>query len=295
MNLTLLSDGSELLRYRDPLVSLYTETGSLSQFPNMEALCHWHEETELLIPFEGHLAYRVNGRQVAIQPGSAIFVNSRRLHYGFSADGTDCQFFCIVFSPQIFCANQALQGRYISPVLNHSDTDFVLLEQHNPLHQSMLEPLQTLTAERALPLKGRELKVSGLLAQFWQGLYDLLRSSLGCGVPLEPDVQSVHCMLDFIQQHYAEHISLEQVAQSGQVCRSKCCRLFRQYLGHTVTGYLQNYRLERALALLREGSLSISEISYACGFCSASYFTELLTRYKGCSPTAYRRLLRSIK
>lgn len=292
MNLTLLSDGSELLHYRDPSVSLYTEPGCLSQFTNMEALCHWHEEVELLIPLKGHLCYRVNGKTVAIQPGNAIFVNARRLHYGFSADGTDCQFFCIVFSPQLFCANQALQRRYISPILNHSGIDFVLLEQRNPLHRSTLEPLQRLAAAHTLPLKGRELEVSGLLAQFWQRLYDLLRPSLDCSAALDPDAQSVHRMLDFIQQHYAEHISLEQVAQSGQVCRSKCCRLFRQYLGHTVTGYLQTYRLEQALTLLRESALSISEISYACGFCSASYFTELLTRYKGCSPTAYRKLLR---
>lgn len=292
MNLTLLSDGSELLRYRDPSVSLYTEPGCLSQFTNMEALCHWHEEVELLIPLKGHLCYRVNGKLVAIQPGNAIFVNARRLHYGFSADGTDCQFFCIVFSPQLFCANQALQRRYISPILNHSGIDFVLLEQRDPLHRSALEPLQRLAAAHTLPLKGRELEVSGLLAQFWQRLYDLLCPSLDCGAALDPDAQSVHRMLDFIQQHYAEPISLKQVAQSGQVCRSKCCRLFRQYLGHTVTGYLQTYRLEQALTLLRESSLSISEISYACGFCSASYFTELLTRYKGCSPTAYRKLLR---
>lgn len=292
MNLTLLSDGSELLHYRDPSVSLYTEPGCLSQFTNMEALCHWHEEVELLIPLKGHLCYRVNGKLVAIQPGNAIFVNARRLHYGFSADGTDCQFFCIVFSPQLFCANQALQRRYISPILNHSGIDFVLLEQRDPLHRSALEPLQRLAAAHTLPLKGRELEVSGLLAQFWQRLYDLLRPSLDCGAALDPDAQSVHRMLDFIQQHYAEPISLKQVAQSGQVCRSKCCRLFRQYLGHTVTGYLQTYRLEQALTLLRESPLSISEISYACGFCSASYFTELLTRYKGCSPTAYRKLLR---
>lgn len=292
MNLTLLSDGSELLHYRDPSVSLYTEPGCLSQFTNMEALCHWHEEVELLIPLKGHLCYRVNGKLVAIQPGNAIFVNARRLHYGFSADGTDCQFFCIVFSPQLFCANQALQRRYISPILNHSGIDFVLLEQRDPLHRSALEPLQRLAAAHTLQLKGRELEVSGLLAQFWQRLYDLLCPSLDCGAALDPDAQSVHRMLDFIQQHYAEPISLKQVAQSGQVCRSKCCRLFRQYLGHTVTGYLQTYRLEQALTLLRESALSISEISYACGFCSASYFTELLTRYKGCSPTAYRKLLR---
>lgn len=291
MNVTLLSDGSEILRYREPAVPLYTEPGTLSQFTNKTALCHWHEEVELLIPTQGSLHYRVNGQETVIHTGDAIFVNSRQLHYGFSADGSDCDFFCIVFAPHLLCANDALQRRYILPILSHTGAPYVLLQKGTPAHAPLLAPLQTLAAAREQPLAGRELEVLGLLGQFWQGLYDLLRPSLARTWAADPDSQAMRCMLEFIHRHYAEHLSLEQIAQAGHVCRSKCCRLFKRYLGHTVTGYLQSYRLERGLALLKEAELSVAEIAYACGFCSASYFTELLTRYKGCPPTAYRKML----
>ena len=49
MNLTVMQDGSEQIRYRDPSIPIYVSRGDLRTFPNMAALCHWHEDVELLI------------------------------------------------------------------------------------------------------------------------------------------------------------------------------------------------------------------------------------------------------
>lgn len=296
MNVTLLSDGSEVLRYREPAVPLYTEPGRLSCFAGKAALCHWHEEVELLLALRGHLSYRINGQEIVIREGDALFVNSRQLHYGFSADGMDCGFFCVVFQPQLLCASEALQARYILPILEHTGTPYLLLRRDDAPHQPLLALLKRLAdmADRCqAPPTGCELETLGVLAQFWQGLYGLLRPALTHTFAADADAQAVRNMLEFIHQHYAERVTLEQVAQAGHVCRSKCCQLFRQYLGHTLVSYLQSYRLERGTAMLKETELSVSQIAYACGFCSGSYFTELFTRYKGCAPTAYRRLLQA--
>ena len=50
-----------------------------------------------------------------------------------------------------------------------------------------------------------------------------------------------------------------------------------------------NFRLEKGMELLKSTSLTVTEIAGACGFNSASYFTELFTRQKGVSPKAYRK------
>lgn len=96
-------------------------------------------------------------------------------------------------------------------------------------------------------------------------------------------------MLDFIRTHYQEKIALDSIAAAGGVCRTKCCQIFRQHLGRTPNDYLNSFRPEKGMQLLKSTRMSITEIADACGYGSASYFTETFTRMKGCSPTQYRK------
>ncbi|MDR1654387.1 MAG: helix-turn-helix transcriptional regulator, partial [Treponema sp.] len=96
-------------------------------------------------------------------------------------------------------------------------------------------------------------------------------------------------ILGFIHTHYAEKITLDDIAGAGMMCRSKCCRLFRQTLHQTAIEYLHHYRIRKSLDLLRETDLGITGISEACGFNGASYYTEVFTKIMGTSPRNYRR------
>ena len=89
MNLDVLGDGSEKIHYQNPEIPIYIGYGKLSVFQNMASLSHWHEDVEFSMPVKGYLNYNVNGEQIKIEEGNAIFVNSRQLQYGFLADGTD--------------------------------------------------------------------------------------------------------------------------------------------------------------------------------------------------------------
>ncbi len=48
MNLTVMQDGSERVSYEEPAIPLYVRRGDLKQFSGMAALCHWHDDVELL-------------------------------------------------------------------------------------------------------------------------------------------------------------------------------------------------------------------------------------------------------
>ena len=65
--------------------------------------------------------------------------------------------------------------------------------------------------------------------------------------------------------------------------------MFKQYLNMSPIDYLNSFRLEKGMELLRQTDLSITEISSACGFSSPSYFAERFLMAKGCTPTQYRR------
>lgn len=289
MNLTVMQDGSEQIHYRDPSIPIYVSLGDLRTFPNMAALCHWHEDVELLMPLRGYLTYNVNGTNVTVLEGNAIFVNARHMHYGFSADGTDCEYICITFRPQLLCANEEIQNRYVLPILTNPHFSHMILHKSIPEHRPLLSSICRIEAFYRERMPGFELQELSTLFSLWQGIYQLVEAHIGEDVSTDINVLIQKQMLEFIRTHYQERITLDAIATAGGVCRTKCCQIFKKYLNRTPNDYLNSFRLEKGMELLKSTNMTITEIADACGFTSASYFTEMFTKQKGCPPKVYRK------
>lgn len=289
MNLSVMSDGSERITYGDPKVPIYVRRGDLKSMSNMAALCHWHEDVELLMPVKGYLRYNVEGNVVWVQEGNGIFVNTRRMHYGFSADGTDCEYLCITFRPQLLCSCAEIGNRYVMPVLNSPSLSHLVLRKSNPGHGSLLGAIHRIGALYEQQPEGFEMQAMANLFSFWQGLYTAARDQLGDTVTTDGNLMALKGMLEFVRTHYAEKISVDAIAAAGSVCRTKCCQLFKKYLNQTPNDYVNSFRLEKGMELLKSTDLTVTEIAGICGFSGPSYFTELFSRQKGITPTAYRK------
>ena len=279
-----MQDGSERVPYNGPGVPLYVCRGDLKQFSGMAALCHWHDDVELLLPLEGHLRYNVNGVLTDVGEGQAIFVNARQMHFGYSADGTDCRYVCITFRPQGLWGNEMLTQRFILPILSAAQVPSLLLEE-----RTQIDRIRQVDALYQAGEPGFELLAISTLAALWQGLYLRVQQEAALTLPENGNLQALRRMLDFIRTRYAEHITLKNIAASGGVCRTQCCQLFRQYLNRTPNDYLTSLRLEKGMELLKSTELSVTEIAAACGFSGSSYFAERFLQAKGCTPTQYRQ------
>lgn len=287
MNLTVLPDGSEQIHYDDPRIPLYVRRGDLKSLGNMAALCHWHDDVELLLPKKGHLCYSVNGTKVHIQEGSAIFVNSRQMHFGFSEDGTDCEYVCVTFRPQSLLGNEELMHRFVLPILSAPQFPYILLERS--VHGALLELIAQMDELYQEQKEGFELLAVSAVIRLWHGLYGLMQQQIQKAPASDANIWTVRQMLDYIRTHYPEKVTLDAIANSGGVCRTRCCQIFKKYLGMTPNDYLNSFRLEKSMELLKSTKLSVTEIASACGYSSSSYFAEMFAREKGCTPTQYRK------
>lgn len=289
MNLTVMQDSSERIDYQDPAIPIYVRRGDLRSLSNMSALCHWHADVELLMPLRGYLSYNVNGTVVTVQEGNAIFVNARNMHYGFSADGSDCEYICVTFRPELLCANEEIRNRFVLPILTGPNLTHMVLRKAIAEHRPVLSALTRLDGLYQEKMPGFELQAMGSLYSLWQGLYGIAQGWIGEAVSTDVNVLIQKQMLEFIRTHYQERVTVDAIAAAGGVCRTKCCQIFKQYLGRTPNDYLNSFRLEKGMELLKSTSMTVTEIANECGFSSASYFTEIFTRQKGCPPTAYRK------
>ncbi|MFL6055966.1 MAG: helix-turn-helix domain-containing protein [Actinoallomurus sp.] len=93
---------------------------------------------------------------------------------------------------------------------------------------------------------------------------------------------------DLMDRAYAEPLDVSLLARSAGVSRAHFARMFKRAFGETPHRYLMSRRMERAMALLRAGDLSVTEVCVAVGFSSLGSFSTQFRRFVGESPSAYR-------
>ena len=95
-------------------------------------------------------------------------------------------------------------------------------------------------------------------------------------------------MLRYVEEHYAEELTVEKLADCVALSESACLRSFRQFLGITPIQYVKQFRVEKAAELLRSTRLKTGEVGLECGFSDASYFIKTFREIKHCTPREYR-------
>ena len=94
---------------------------------------------------------------------------------------------------------------------------------------------------------------------------------------------------DRIDREYAQPLDVEALARGAHMSAGHFSRQFRLTYGESPYGYLMTRRIERAMALLRRGDLSVTEVCFAVGCSSLGTFSTRFTELVGMSPSAYRR------
>ena len=96
-------------------------------------------------------------------------------------------------------------------------------------------------------------------------------------------------MRDRIDREYAQPLNVDALAAGVHMSAGHLSREFRLAYGEAPYGYLMTRRIERAMALLRRGDLSVTEVCFAVGCSSLGTFSTRFTELVGVSPSAYRR------
>jgi AraC-like DNA-binding protein len=94
---------------------------------------------------------------------------------------------------------------------------------------------------------------------------------------------------DRIDREYAQPLDVEALARGAHMSAGHLSRQFRLAYGESPYGYLMTRRIERAMALLRRGDLSVTEVCFAVGCTSLGTFSTRFTELVGVPPSVYRQ------
>jgi AraC-like DNA-binding protein len=103
------------------------------------------------------------------------------------------------------------------------------------------------------------------------------------------DLVRLRRVRDRIDREYAQPLDVEALARGAHMSAGHLSREFRLAFGESPYSYLMTRRIERAMALLRRGDLSVTEVCFAVGSSSLGTFSTRFTELVGMPPSVYRR------
>ena len=280
------SDASENVAYNNPDFPAYIKKGQLSSYPDFRAVSHWHNDLEFILILEGQMSYDVNGQKISLQTSEGIFVNSRCFHYGYSDAHAECLFLCILLSPQLLSSNTYFVQNCLNPLIQNTHFPYQKLSPAIQWQNAILRDLEALYEEnleniQPFVILEKSAHIFRLLSENMNFFPDHDKNA--------EDVLALTAMIGYVQKNYPNKILLKDISSAGNCCKTKCTSLFQKYLSTSPMLYLNRYRLEKSIFLLRNTAMSITEVAYACGFSNTSYFCELFHKYYHITPMQCRR------
>jgi transcriptional regulator GlxA family with amidase domain len=103
------------------------------------------------------------------------------------------------------------------------------------------------------------------------------------------DLALLRGVRDRMDREYAQPLDVEALARGAHMSAGHFSRAFRLAYGESPYSYLMTRRIERAMALLRRGDLSVTEVCFAVGCSSLGTFSTRFTELVGVPPSVYRR------
>lgn len=257
---------------------------------------HWHEEMEIIIINDGIAEVSTDDSTYTIEPGQGVIINQNVMHSIYSLNENNCTFYSIVFHPNFLFGHKvgSLHAQFLLPVQNLQLFKVMVLNEKNAWHERMIDALNDAIAANMTKPFGYEIATKGHLCRFWAELISRLPQINTTPAPsphTSLDEQRVKQAMLYIRTHYAEPISLEEIAGSVHISKSECCRCFSRTLQMTPFEYLMKYRIFEATKKMTEhpqASMSIADLASSVGFNNTSYFNKLFKKYLGCTPTYYR-------
>ena len=242
-------------------------------------LMHCHDDlAEVLLVLQGHGRYTVDLRCQEVMAGDIILCNGGALHDEFPQTNEPYQTLCVGIG------NLALPG--LPPhclVESRSAPLFHRPEQFDDLKQLFCQ-IDRYAAEREA---GYQVLCQHLMLASLELVKRMVNGRKDAFLPPETSIFSQ--IAKYIDQHYAEEISIEQLVKLFYISPYHLSHMFKQKTGYSVKQYILRRRIGEAQIRLVNTQDSVQAISEAVGFEDASYFSRIFSKYIGFTPTEYRK------
>lgn len=242
---------------------------------------------------EGQADICVDGKTLVLHPGE-IHIIIPGQNYTFRSVMPKTSYIHLSFSPDLISSSfgHFFQKRFVEPLKCGILQVPRVIRPEDAAYAKMVQEMRRLDAAK----EGMEEYTCELFSVAFSLCAALLpfctekdRES-GSQKSTENTENVVRICLEYMHTHYADNITLAQLAQLVHLHPNYLCALFKKFTGITIFEQLSRFRINRASRFLRSTNSPVNQIAEKCGFQSASFFCRKFVEYYGMSPTAYRKI-----
>ncbi|MDD6233250.1 MAG: AraC family transcriptional regulator [Frisingicoccus sp.] len=252
---------------------------------------HWHEEAELTRITKGSCVYQIDLVEYEAHEGDLLFIPPLLLHSILFGNSEEFYSETYVFHMNFLGGNTTdiCSTHYLTPIRNHEFSMPYLITSLHPAYPSLRRCFNQITALYAEERFGYELALKSCLLQ---ALFLLLQySDRNSSAGSKPSSDKLKIILDYIELHYAEPISVSELAKLCYFSEYHFMRFFKKHMNMTCIQYINNVRLEKSVEQFEHGNTSILEVSLSVGFHNLSYFHRAFKKKYHMTPLSFIKRL----
>ena len=262
----------------------------LWSFEGKNVPIHWHNDLEINLIREGEAVFQVYQKSYRVRTGEGFLLNRNVPHSCSSPGNEHVRYSTILVRPDFLYGDfgSDVERKCFQPFLQNSAIPCIHLTGFDENGKEILQKLNQV--EEAFDRKRfcYELKIKGLLCEAFAMILYGHRQELTKFVPANlQELERLEKMLNYLNMHFTEVISLQDLADQVHLSREVCCRLFKKMTGKTITGYLEEYRVNKSFSLVQSGQYSMTQITEMVGFSNPSRFASAFRKRFGCNPGEY--------
>ena len=289
---TILVDSArrELEKHGTETFPMTVNHDDLWSFEGKNVPIHWHNDLEINLIREGEAVFQVYQKSYRVRTGEGFLLNRNVPHSCSSPGNEHVRYSTILVRPDFLYGDfgSDVERKCFQPFLQNSAIPCIHLTGFDENGKEILQKLNQV--EEAFDRKRfcYELKIKGLLCEAFAMILYEHRQELTKFVPANlQELERLEKMLNYLNMHFTEVISLQDLADQVHLSREVCCRLFKKMTGKTITGYLEEYRTNKSFSLVQSGQYSMTQITEMVGFSNPSRFASAFRKQFGCNPGEY--------
>ena len=258
---------------------------------------HRHAYGEIIVVGSGDKnIFRVDDKLYSLTPGDIILVWPMETHEIVDANREDC----IIVQYSNTLADSLFDFKRI--INRYHDLHILCIKSHPELVNKLKSIIEKLKAEWLLDNPNREMRCSIHLLEFMSILdehHEELEADIsndGGKTISDTTLNNIITVMDYIKNNLtADELSSTAMADRIGLNKDYFSRAFKDVTGINYVKWLNATRVEKAISLLSDDSLSLTEIAMLSGFKSIPTFNRVFIQYKGMPPSKYLKNLKDIE
>ena len=261
---------------------------------------HWHYFTEMVYLVKGVLYTEVDNHQYTLNPGDMIIYHPKQIHSFLdfptknSENGEDELLFYGIKFDDMILSNTTPGSPKLPKLLaniNNDGTPYNLITAEELKYNPVKLFFENCIWETNHKQFGYDIKVASLISLI---ITELMRIWLRRGMELSTQTtfdqfsSKDFSVLEYIDKHSSENISIEELASKCGMCYSNFAKQFKAQFGKTCKEYIEFVRICKADTLLLYTNKTLDYISQETGFTDASHFIRTYKKIKGTTPKQRR-------